>query len=139
MKHFKDTAGREWEINLTVTSVKRIRDRAGLDLMDMTEDESNAMIRLSSDPILLGDVIYAACQTQADRRGISSEEFGESLAGDVIDDATTAFIDALTDFFPNPRRRAILKRAAGMLKDLEGETLDKAEKMMQEMPSLPGH
>jgi hypothetical protein len=52
--------------------------------------------RLSTDPLLLGDVLFAICKPQADQQQITDEAFGEGLAGNSIDDATGALLEALT-------------------------------------------
>jgi len=102
MSHaFKDAEGREWIVRVTVATIKRIRDTIGLDILD----GENSIALLSSDPVTLCDVLYLSCKDDADNRNVSDEEFGRALWGDALDAATNAFLEALADFFRNPRQR----------------------------------
>lgn len=106
MKTFKDNAGRPWDVEINVAAVKRIRSLTGADLIDT----AGVVPRLINDPVLLCDVIYAACKPQADARGVSDEDFGRAMAGDAIEHATEAMLDELVSFSRSPRDRAILGR-----------------------------
>ena len=108
MRTFKDNAGRTWTISLTVAAVKRVRDLAKLDLLDLAN--GRVFERLVADPITLCDALYAACKPQADAEGISDEQFGEAMAGDAIEHASKALVEELIQFFPNARERAALSR-----------------------------
>ena len=108
MRTFKDNAGRTWTISLTVAAVKRVRDLAKLDLLDLAN--GRVFERLVADPITLCDALYAACKPQADAEGISDEKFGEAMAGDAIEHASKALVEELIHFFPNARERAALSR-----------------------------
>ena len=90
--------------------------------------------RLSSDVLLLVDVLYAAVQPQAERQNISDEQFGEGLAGDVISDATTALLEALVAFFPEPRRR-LLKTAAAKYAAVQTKAMEMVQAKL-ESPEL---
>ena len=108
MRTFKDNAGRTWTISLTVAAVKRVRDLAKIDLLDLAN--GRVFERLVADPITLCDALYAACKPQADAEGISDEAFGEAMAGDAIEHASKALVEELIQFFPNARERAALSR-----------------------------
>ena len=132
MKLFKDNAGRAWTVTLNVDAFKRVRSLLGVDLMEALE--GNLLERMVSDPVLLCDVIYAVCKPEADARGITDEDFGRAMAGDAIEQATTAFLEELVDFFPLARRR-LLKKALEKLRDLEKRALEAAERRL-ESPEL---
>jgi len=59
--------------------------------------------QLALDPLLLVDVLWLICETQATERGVTSEVFGESL-GDRIDEAVVALEAAVVNFFPASKR-----------------------------------
>ena len=99
MKVFKDKESREWEINLTIGAVKRVRDLVGVNLFELEEGDPPLLTRLSIDEILICDILYCLCKLQADRRGISDEQFGELLTGDVIMAGMDAFYAEMVDFF----------------------------------------
>ncbi len=108
MRTFKDNAGRTWTISLTVSAVRRVRDLAKIDLLDLAN--GRVIERLSADPVTLCDALYAACKPQADAEGITDEQFGEAMAGDAIEHASKALVEELIQFFPNARERAALSR-----------------------------
>ena len=108
MRTFKDNAGRNWTISLTVSAVRRVRDLAKIDLLDLAN--GRVIERLSADPVTLCDALYAACKPQADAEGITDEQFGEAMAGDAIEHASKALVEELIQFFPNARERAALSR-----------------------------
>lgn len=110
MPTFSDVQGRSWSIAITVATLKRVRALAGIDLMEALS--GTLLDRLVSDPVLLGDVLYACVKPQADERQVTDDDFGRALAGDVIDAATSALLEAFVAFFPNPRRRVLEKAVA---------------------------
>ena len=115
MKSFTDIKGRAWEIVVTVATVKRVRALCKVDLNSIVELDKNnkpsaeLLERLSSDPVLLVDVLYAICKPQADKLGITDEDFGEAMAGDAIEHATTALLEEVIDFFPEAKRMVMQK------------------------------
>ena len=116
MKTFTDNAGRSWNISVTVDAVKRVRSLLDVDL---TEAASGKLIQqLADNPVLLCDVIYCIVKPQADEREITDEDFGRAMAGDAIDQATTAFLEDLVNFFPS-RKREMLQKVLVKLKNLE--------------------
>lgn len=109
MASFKDRDGHEWQIDVTVSTVKRVRSLCDIDLMKTAEGD--ALGKLLTDPVELVDVLYAVCQPQCEQRNVTDIQFGESMAGDCIESASLALLHAVIDFFPNPRDRANLKEA----------------------------
>lgn len=107
MKQFVDNAGRSWGININVDAIRRVRDLVSVDLLEAVEGK--LIERLVGDPILLCDVIYALCKSEADHRGVSDTEFGTAMAGDAIDHATSSLLEELVDFFPKGRRQLLCK------------------------------
>ncbi|MFH1022129.1 MAG: hypothetical protein V1809_01930 [Planctomycetota bacterium] len=132
MKTFKDNAGRTWAVAVDISAVKRVRSLLDVNLLDVLD--GRLIERLAGDPVLLCDVIFALVKPEADAKGITDEDFGRAMAGDVVEQATTAFLEALTDFFPQGKRR-LLQKALGKLKAWETKALDVAEKRL-ESPEL---
>ena len=132
MHMFKDNAGREWTIVLNVTAVRRIRALAKVDLLDLSEGRIFA--RLADDPVLLADVLYAALKPEADAAGVSDEEFGRALAGGVLDEASSALMKGLLDFFPSAQRARALAR---MVRKIEEQEAAVAEATAA-LASIPG-
>lgn len=126
MRTFEDNAGREWQLSLNVATARRIRDALSFDLLEVAD----SVKRLSTDPILLCDVIYVLCREQADERGVSDEDFGRSMAGDAIAAATDALLEEYVDFCPSPRDRANLRRVRETLAFAQTKVQDLVEKRL---------
>ena len=115
MKSFTDNLGRTWMLVVNVAAIKRVRALCGVDLNAIVEiDKDNnptaeLLERLSTDPVLLVDVLYAVCKTECDQKGVSDEDFGAAMAGDAIEQATAALLDEVVDFFPTAKRAALQK------------------------------
>lgn len=124
MKTFKDNAGRIWTLSIDVAAIKRVRSLIDVDLMSVVDGK--LLERLISDPVLLCDVVYCTCKPEADAKGISDEDFGRAMGGDAVDNATTALLEELVDFFPQARRR-LLGKALTKLRALEARALEVAE------------
>jgi len=108
VKTFTDNAGRVWTVAINVNAIKRVRALANVNLLEVIE--GTLLERLIRDPILLCDVVYAVCKPEADKVGVSDEEFGQAMAGDAIDHATKALLEELVGFSPSRQARMNLQR-----------------------------
>ena len=124
MKTFKDNAGRSWTLIVNVAAIKRVRSLLDVNLMEAVEGD--LLEQLSTDPILLCDVVYVLCKPEADQQNVTDEQFGQAMAGDAIEHATTALLEELVDFFPLARRR-VLQKALTKLKAVEEKASKFAE------------
>ncbi len=132
MKTFIDNAGRTWTIQVNVEVIRRVRDLVKVNLLEVVEGK--LLEQLISDPILLCDVIYVVCKSEADAQKVSDVDFGRAMAGDAIDNATTALLEELVDFFPAGRRR-VLSKALAKLRKFETAALTAVETRL-ESPEL---
>ena len=123
MKTFTDSAGRAWTVTINVDAIKRVKSLVKVNLLEAMEGK--LLERLADDPVLLCDVLFALCKPQADAQGVKDEDFGRAMAGDVIDAATTAFLEELCGFFPKGRRE-LLSKALDKLRKLESIALSAA-------------
>lgn len=105
MKKFTDANGRIWFVGINVNQIKKTRAVLDVDLYGLIDEGLEGLSKLIRDPIKLVDVIYVLCMDQAEKEGVSDVQFGEAMWGDAIDNAATAFVQELTDFFPDPRIR----------------------------------
>lgn len=114
MHLFKDSESTEWQLCLTLGSVKRVRDLLGVDLLNPDHPVKDGaadrplITCLDTDLLMLCDVIYALCKPQADERGVSDEQFGGRLGGDAILAAHHALFAELADFFRGAGRRDLV-------------------------------
>ena len=111
MKAFTDNTGRTWTLVVNVATIKRVRALCGVDLNSIVEVEdgkpsAKLLERLSIDPVLLVDVLYAVCRPECEQKGVSDEDFGAAMAGDAVEQATDALLDEIVDFFPAAKRKA---------------------------------
>lgn len=118
MRTFRDKVGAEWTIEVTIATVKRIRDLAGLDVLDL----ETSFARLIDDPCALGAALYAAVKPQADERGVSPDAFADLLDGEAVRLATAAMTEELADFFQGAKRtaaKAVLRKIAQLTPEIE--------------------
>jgi hypothetical protein len=127
MKTFKDNAGRTWIVAINVAAIKRVRGLAGVDLFGLVDDGFKGLAKLLGDPIELVDVLYVLCKDEADKIGVSDEDFGRAMAGDAIGSASDAFLEELTDFFPDPRVRAGLRKLIETSRKVRDRMLDRMD------------
>ncbi|MBN2585006.1 MAG: hypothetical protein JXL80_18235 [Planctomycetes bacterium] len=132
MKTFIDNAGRTWTVTVNVDTIKRVRTLCQVNLLEVLEGD--LLGRLANDPVLLCDVLFAVCKTEADQKSVSDEDFGRAMAGDAIDAATTALLEELVGFFPSLKRQALLK-ALEKLRVLEAKAFQAVEKRLDD-PNL---
>jgi len=108
---FTDLQGRDWGIApMSWGMIVKIRSRfRGVDFSKIVEKDDRTFERLAMEPELLVNVLWCTCEAQAEELGVSGEEFGESLGGDVLDQAALALERAAIDFFPPRVRRTLTK------------------------------
>jgi hypothetical protein len=122
MRTFTDNAGRVWSVAINVATLKRVKTLLGIDLFGQVGQSLQGLGDLIADPCRLCDVLFVLCQEEAKAREVTDEDFGRALGGDVLENAADAFLEELTDFFPNPGRRASLRKAIAAGKKI-GERL----------------
>jgi hypothetical protein len=123
VRKFKDSAGREWNIPLTGSTMKRLKDQLREKNVDLWEPmlprgvdpkspqngidpRASLLVELQTDIPLFYDVLEAIVAPQLQAKGISSDGeggFGDSMAGDQIFTALSAFMDEWRDFFQKLR------------------------------------
>jgi hypothetical protein len=127
MKTFTDSQGRTWSLVINVSAVKRVRDVLGVDLLDVANGD--LLSRLADDPCLLVDVLFALCKPEADAKGVTDEDFGRAMVGGVLDEAASALLKELLDFFPSAQRARALGRMARKIVEQEAALAQAAEAM----------
>ena len=110
MKTFRDTADREWNIEINVTSLKRVKDLTGVDLTTLIKPNDETFKLLSTDMFKLFDVLVALMKPQLDQRNVSADAFGQALDENSVETAVSALLEGVIDFFQSDKR-AILRRA----------------------------
>jgi hypothetical protein len=127
MRTFRDNAGRQWQLELTVTAVKRVRLLNGVDLHRVIarepKDPANPFPNLEeffNDSIQVADVIWTLIEAQAAAvHRIDQEEFGNAMAGAALEAAAVALYGALGDYCPHAPTRQRLKKIGEIRERLE--------------------
>jgi len=133
MKTFNDSQGRMWSVVINVSAVKRVRDLLDVDLLDVANGE--LLSRLADDPCILVDVLFVLCKPEADAKSITDEDFGRGMVGGVLDEAASALMKELLDFFPSAQRAKALGKL--VRKAAEQETaVAEAVAAIQSMPGV---
>lgn len=102
---FTDTKGRKWNTALNVASVRRVRERLKVDLLQ--RDLPKVLEGVYGDSVKLCDVLYLVSNENAPtKERVSDEDFGRAMSGDSIEEGGVALLNAIRDFTPNPRARA---------------------------------
>lgn len=132
MQKYIDSVGRIWVVSIDVATIKRVRSLTAVNLLEIVEGQ--LIERLSNDPVLLCDVLYAVLEPQAKTQNVSEESFGQGLAGNAIADATAALLKGLIDFFPEPKSR-LLGKAANKYQQVQSRAMQWIEDRL-ESPAL---
>lgn len=117
MRTFKDNEGRTWAVSVNTTAIKNVRASLGIDLLEVADGK--IIDRLTSDPVMLVDLLYVLCRDEAESRGISDSQFGRAMAGDCIDAAMHALFEELVDFFPREGVRKAVRTAWTKIRRLQ--------------------
>lgn len=119
MRHFKDNAGRVWDVEINVAQVKYVRDVLRIDLYKVGADNFKLYHEIIGDPVRLIDLLYCLCKKQADARNLTDEAFGQAFAGDVIGKAAEAFSEELIDFFPSAATQAAMRTVLSKAREIK--------------------
>jgi hypothetical protein len=131
MRVFTDSRGRQWALEITVASLKRVKAACGADLYALADDGLKPLAALLADVVKLVDVLFVLARDAGGKPPDSDESFAEGLGGDALGNAADAFVDALIDFFPKERARTALQRlrdkSRQVAEALAGQTLAELE------------
>jgi hypothetical protein len=140
MPSFTDDKGREWHVSLNINKARAIRERLGVNILNV-----EGLDTLAQDVVLLVDVLFLLCEDQLRARGVNDLEFGESLSGMSLQSGSDAMIQALLDFSP-PRQQKVLRQLhqtwvtlhdmlAGQVTEIQEKQLKKAMALMSGVSS----
>lgn len=141
MSHtFRDTVGDEWDVRVSIGSLRRAIDIAGVDLLnlfgaesepspeDSEEDSQPPIARFFTDFDALGRTLYAVVQRDAEKRGVSMDDFLERLGGDVIEEARRALLESCVDFYPSPAQRRAFRNIVAEVRRVYANAIEEMEK-----------
>ena len=103
MQTFKDAAGREWTVQITVEQIRRVKAAIDVDLCRQDEGDPALCIRLDTDTVFLFSVLWVLVKPQAEKFGITEAQFCESFPAEAAGAAVRAFWQELECFFQSVR------------------------------------
>jgi hypothetical protein len=105
MPKFNDATGVDWELTLTVGGLEALRE---IDANFLLGEPTETFARLERDPVLLCQVAWVLCESQAKERKIDQKAFYDRLYGDTLNVLTEALLASIVNFIPS-HSRALLK------------------------------
>ena len=102
--------------------MKQVKARTGVDIGRFLDNEFAGYIAVLSDPVIFMDVLFVLVSEQAEKRGVSDEQFGRSLGGDAGEAAVAAFREAFESFCPSRQRKLLRAMAANGTKIVNKRT-----------------
>ena len=116
MQTFKDSAGRNWTVSLTLGTAMHVRDKLGVDLLQPEAGDPPLITRIGTDEILLGEILCALLEDQFEANKVTEADVRNSFDGATILAAQKAFYEELVTFFQSrgrtDRANAVTKQAA---------------------------
>ena len=153
MREFKDAVGRTWELAVTIGAAKRIKDKLGVDLLQLNlpaeGDDRPILTRLGMDELLLGEIICCLIgEAQFEKQDVTADQVVDAFDGKTVLAAQKAFYEELLDFFRQRGRKfmataiekqvatidAAAKKAETILADLDPETLISVPESLNSVP-----
>jgi hypothetical protein len=104
---FVDCEGRCWKLRLTVGGVEEIKKSTGIELGN--EKDTGWVSLLFSQGAKLVEVLWHLVEKQAEKLGVTPEDFGYGFDGQTLEAAGNALGVAVADFFPRSRISQALK------------------------------
>lgn len=101
MATFKDKAGRAWVVELDWEAADRVQAEHGIDLIDPDKID-RAYLAIAFNPRALLAVVWAMCQAQAQRDGVSKEDFTRAIGPAQLGPMLEAVKETVADFSPCP-------------------------------------
>ncbi|MBI3866823.1 MAG: hypothetical protein HY290_33505 [Planctomycetia bacterium] len=131
MHTFKDEQNREWDLSITVGTIRRVKavlkerlPGREIDLLKIDEGQPPLVALLSVDVELIVDVIWTLVKERRDSQAVTDEEFVLAMGGDAMVAATAAFWGELRDFFQKLGRKDLAQVIQTQTELLTG-TVDK--------------
>ena len=127
MSKFKTLDGKEWVIDVTYLTVKRVRDLCSVNLLDICNLDKESLSGWVADDLRVLEVVCAVVRPQLAAVDMSDEDFFASCDGGTLKEAVERLVDQVSDFFQEPRR-GLVKKVILKLRETEKKMEAQAEK-----------
>lgn len=129
MAQFADKTGQTWDVNLDPVIALEIKEKHQIELTNL---ESDPLLKLRVDPMILVSVMHLICQDQITQRDLTPTEFARLLPfpPDVM---LSAVQEAVVSFFPTGRASHVAEVLASYAKmgdETDALTTEKLRKLM---------
>jgi len=115
MKTFKDAAGHEWNIRLTLGLARNVMDKLGINLLHPEEQGTSGttLLEALTDPFKVAEIVEILLSREFEKRSVSSEDviMGD-WDGSTIEAAYQSLLGELVLFFESQGQRARAKMIA---------------------------
>ena len=105
MTKFKDAAGHEWELSLSVGSLNALKG-VGYDFASLEVGQRWAEA-LYCDPLAMARALWILCRVQVGAKNITEDAFMDGLDGAAIEAGGEALIGGMVNFFHRRQSSAI--------------------------------
>jgi hypothetical protein len=127
MSKFKTIDGKEWVIDVTYLTVKRVRDLCSVNLLDICNLDKETLSGWVADDLKVLEVICAVVRPQLAAIDMSDENFFAACDGGTLKEAVERLVDQVSDFFQEPRK-GLVKKVIKKLRETEKKMEAQAEK-----------
>ena len=125
MPNFTDSQGRTWPLSISYATCKRIQSQCDINILDVAQiDQTIGRMRL--DNLLVGDIVLCLCSVECTARGISLDNFQDSLDGEALDCASSALLEGRAGFFRRGQKGRLLTEMISKLKQMEQTATNQA-------------
>lgn len=114
----KDTQGREWLFRFTARTVRELAAETHLDTKAL-EGENSLLQRVAADESVLYTALWITIRPQAQERGVTEDEWFDSLDNDSLQAAAKEWVSAYINFSHPARQKVLSKTMTAALTKLE--------------------
>jgi hypothetical protein len=118
MAKFKTLDGKEWVIEVTYLTVKRVRDLCGVNVLDICNLDKESLSGWVADDLKVLEVVCAVVRPQLAAIDMADDEFFAVCDGQVLKEAVERLVDQVSDFFQEPRK-GLVKKVIAKLRETE--------------------
>lgn len=130
MATFYDHDRRPYTLSITLGGVKRVRALLGIDLLSPYEENRLVGGKKPADLVDIIDTIYLLVSADADRHGLTDEQWAAAMGGEQMDAAVVVFYEEWERFFRSLNR----PDAAGVIqktRELMRQAVNEATRRVQ--------
>lgn len=128
---FTDSEGREWDCSFRWSHLNRVRQASRVWLPDLLKPESSTMTLIAEEPEAIQKAVLALLGPQMKKRGVSKEDFLDSVDGDVEEAIFDALCSAVVFSLP-ARARDQGRKQFNFQRKVTTELIDKAQTLQSE-------